>query len=281
MRLARTKSILAATAVATGLIISGGTAKAITPGQTVAPGQTVTSSTSAGAISWRTPAVPSNHARIVNTVDKTGASTVMTLQDSSAPTSYAFPLTLPAETKASLQADGSVTVTGKTGPIGSFKAPWAKDANGKKLPTSYALTEDTSGYILTQNITTTGAVFPVTADPAYVNLNCGSVTCTFYLGKELTRWLQHNIAIGAGIAAVTGIACNLFPSATKYLCQGAIALRYANFANSVNNAARTNSCAAMKWVDLGWLVGNFTQGVNFLRAVTWYWYSVGGSYCPA
>jgi hypothetical protein len=46
--------------------------------------------------------------------------------------------------------------------LGRIHEPWAIDAEGKQLPTSYSL----EGNVLIQRVDTTGAVFPVVADPA-------------------------------------------------------------------------------------------------------------------
>lgn len=46
--------------------------------------------------------------------------------------------------------------------LGQIEAPWAVDANGVQLPTSYVWDGDT----LTQHVETTGAAYPIVADPA-------------------------------------------------------------------------------------------------------------------
>ncbi|KQZ22328.1 hypothetical protein [Microbacterium sp. Root553] len=46
--------------------------------------------------------------------------------------------------------------------LGQIEAPWAVDANGTKLSTSYTLAGDT----LTQSVNTEGAAYPIVADPA-------------------------------------------------------------------------------------------------------------------
>lgn len=84
-----------------------------------------------------------------------------------------FALTLPAGATVEAAADGSLTITREVvGPsltagvsvteqFGVVAAPWASDANGKALATSYSFANG----VLTQSIDTAGATFPVVADP--------------------------------------------------------------------------------------------------------------------
>ncbi|OSP08769.1 hypothetical protein B7W94_03790 [Microbacterium sp. LEMMJ01] len=60
-----------------------------------------------------------------------------------------------------LLEDGSVSVSDADGFLGGIDAPWAIDAAGQSLPTHYEI----SGSTLTQIVDTTGANFPVVADP--------------------------------------------------------------------------------------------------------------------
>jgi hypothetical protein len=121
-----------------------------------------------------------------------GMRQVINLKDSSAPTTYDFPVSLEAGEALVVTEDGSAMVTKpisteektkraelqKTAPEGItipqydaktlIAKPWAKDAQGKDLKTYYTA----SGFTLKQTIDTTGAVFPIVADPIW----CGDVT---------------------------------------------------------------------------------------------------------
>lgn len=86
-----------------------------------------------------------------------------------------YPVTSPAGTRVEPQANGSVNlVQDVTGPpadqsstfttsvmVTTIHIPWAVDANGRSLPTTYTYANG----VLTQRINTTGAAFPVVADP--------------------------------------------------------------------------------------------------------------------
>lgn len=86
-----------------------------------------------------------------------------------------YPVTSPAGARVEPQSDGSLNLvsdiagspadqsgTYKTSAmVTTINKPWAVDAAGKSLPTTYAF----AGGVLTQKINTTGATFPVVADP--------------------------------------------------------------------------------------------------------------------
>jgi hypothetical protein len=77
---------------------------------------------------------------------------------------YDFALRLPPKTTSVLIPDGRVLVTAANGRVlGAFEKPWARNARGRALNTRYLL----AGSVLSQVIDTTGAAFPVTADPPY------------------------------------------------------------------------------------------------------------------
>jgi Protein of unknown function (DUF2599) len=86
------------------------------------------------------------------------------IEDASAPSEYAYQLSIPAGATASLGEDGNVIILDAEGLfVGGVTPAWAKDANGVEVPTHYVLSEST----LTQVVEHTGAEFayPVVADP--------------------------------------------------------------------------------------------------------------------
>lgn len=62
--------------------------------------------------------------------------------------------------------------------MGEIEAPWAVDADGKSLPTRYAL----RGTMLVQTVDTAGAEYPITLDP-YIMRKWYGVRVRFSLGK--------------------------------------------------------------------------------------------------
>lgn len=146
-----------------------------------------------------------------------GARALVTLKNADAPTTQRFNLGLPDG--AGLIADGTggydiVTSAGGAGVVvrGHIDAPWAKDANGKAVPTSYSL----DGNTLVQTIETgPDTAYPVVADPHYT---WGIVTGTVYFNKSETKvlalggtvvsWLPHPAAVvgGRSLAGFAGVA---------------------------------------------------------------------------
>lgn len=184
---------------------------AVAHAEALIPGQIVTASNGSASISWSTPTLSARQARIQNTERPREAATVITLANADAPTRYDFALRLPAHTRTVLVPDGRVLVTKPSGPVlGAFEKPWARDARGRSLDTRYRL----SGSVLSQVIDTTGAAFPITADPHYT---WGWISGTIYFNKAETRliavggtvvsWLPTPYTVWGGrtLAALAGI----------------------------------------------------------------------------
>ena len=88
-------------------------------------------------------------------------------------------MSLPKDRTLQLDALGGVLVIQNGKWVGRFSAPWAVDAVNRSLPTSYSITSNT----ITQTVDTTGAQFPVVADPHYT---WGIITGTVYFNKTET-----------------------------------------------------------------------------------------------
>ncbi|MBE6483084.1 MAG: DUF2599 domain-containing protein [Actinomyces ruminicola] len=88
---------------------------------------------------------------------------VTVLESADAPTDYTYTITGSEGSYLQLQDDGSVALLSTDGDWeGGIAAPWAKDANGDAVETSYSV----DGNTLTQHVSTTADTkFPVVADP--------------------------------------------------------------------------------------------------------------------
>lgn len=138
-------------------------------------------------------AMSASHGFVTGTKDGRNVSYVV-IKDASAPSDYHFRIGSVGEgLKLIPDNRGGVTVLDSSGNlVNTILAPWAKDANGKNLPTSYSVV----GNRITQHVDTKGATFPVVADPQY---GCGVGWCSVYFNRAET----HDIATG-GIAALGG-----------------------------------------------------------------------------
>lgn len=98
---------------------------------------------------------------------------MMAIISDTSKSSVNYSLNLPAGAGLVPRPDGSLAISReivgpdpiagifRTEEFGTIAAPWASDANGVALATSYSYANG----VLTQSIDTTGAVFPVVADP--------------------------------------------------------------------------------------------------------------------
>ena len=133
-----------------------------------------------------------------------GLRALITLSSKEAKTDYTFHLRVPNGYRLQLDPDGSaqvVNIKDPTDGLAFINRPWARDAKGVAIPTSYSV----SGNKLIQHVATTSSTtYPVVADP-WVQGDCGWVTCTIRFDRASTRnardagWL---IGAAAGMCAV-------------------------------------------------------------------------------
>lgn len=209
------------------LAVVSGTANAQTTGPTVS------ASDGDAQLTWSTQA-GAHHASFASTHSGRDTATVITLEDVSAPTTYRFPLHLKAGQTAALQPDGSVVVSSTDGDLGEFQPPWAKDAAGRSLATSYSL----DGNTLVQRIDTTNAQFPVTADPHYT---WGIISGTIYFNKRET--------------ATIGWSGSMAGLVTKVIASEATALLGGIVASMATYATITRQCIKLKITPIGNIAG--------------------------
>lgn len=127
-----------------------------------------------------------------------GARTLVTLKDDKASATHRFRLNLPQGADITEDGQGGFEITreGREGvhlPVATIDAPWAKDANGDAVHTSYKL----DGNDIVQTVETNDkTAFPVVADPKFT---WGIVTGTVYFKKSETSKIAN---AGAGAAMV-------------------------------------------------------------------------------
>jgi hypothetical protein len=96
-----------------------------------------------------------------------------------------------------------ITKSGSKGAtvLGSIDAPWAKDANGKAVPTSYRIE---GGSLVQKVTTTTGTAFPVVADPKV------SYGWNIYIkfNKTEVKNLKNKVAYADSAVGLCGLLVN-------------------------------------------------------------------------
>lgn len=142
-------------------------------------------------------------------VHDTGSVQVATVIDNAeAPTRYDYPIDLPEGSSLALRDGGVAVVDDASGDVlGSFAAPWAKDAAGQDVSTHYEL----NGDVLTQVVDhDSNFVYPVVADPVYT-------TSTIYLSHATVVQMYKGMNNVSSICTVlpvpywVGVACAGFP----------------------------------------------------------------------
>ena len=87
---------------------------------------------------------------------------VVIIDDATDPTEYRFDGAIPDGHAARIESDGSVSITDTLGnPAGGWAQPWAIDAAGAAVATSFRI----DGTTLVQTVDHAGATYPVLADP--------------------------------------------------------------------------------------------------------------------
>lgn len=174
---------------------------------------------------------------VVQKVDN--STQVLTVIDgASSPSSYRFDLNLPAGDHLVSGPDGSVLISTTDNVIvGDIATPWAKDAKGVNLPTTYTI----DGNSVTQNVNLEGAAFPVVADPR--------VTFGFYAYVTFTRSETTRIAPNSSYVTLTAAACGLIPlPGVNVACAIIVGAAAINLSNVFKNAASQNGkCAQMRF----------------------------------
>jgi hypothetical protein len=120
-----------------------------------------------------------------------GARVLMSIKDRSAPSSYAFPVEGPTGSRLVTAAEllGAEYDTGEVllldtehRALAVIAPAWAKDANGKAVPTRYR----TSGNTLIQDVDLSGDIaFPVVADPTLWQITKCAAALTWFVGSNI------------------------------------------------------------------------------------------------
>lgn len=144
-----------------------------------------------------------------------GVQLLTTIENRKAPTSFAYPVTLPQGGKIGLavQGGGAAVYDAKGNLSAVISKPWAKDANGQDVPTWFT----TDGKVLTQHIphNERGMHYPVVADPsirwywngAVVTLSRAEMATVAYGGSQALIPMLAIPGIGwIAIASVLGMS---------------------------------------------------------------------------
>ena len=169
-----------------------------------------------------------------------GAQFFSVMQDASASSRQRYALGLPAGTRLKAAGDGGyILVDGAQEAVGRIDAPWAVDATGRSLPTSFTL----DGSVLIQSTDVTGAQFPVVADP---KVSYGLGIYVRYMRSEVKDFKDKGKFVAA--ATLVGAACGKIPVAWLVVaCGASAAVVSSSVLGTFDNAAKKDRCVELKF----------------------------------
>ncbi|MFH8993236.1 hypothetical protein [Streptomyces sp. NPDC017940] len=136
-----------------------------------------------------------------------GIRALAVLKNATAPREQRYDIGLPNGARLVKLNTGAVAAVAKNGTfLGGFTTPWAKDATGKPVPTSYRI----DGNTLIQSVQITDSTaFPVVADPKWVH--------------DAAKGTAMGLATGCVSGAVAGGGAGCIPGAVAGGLGGAVA----------------------------------------------------------
>lgn len=156
-----------------------------------------------------------------------------------------FANALPAGHRLEPADDGSLIVVDGRSVVGAVAAPWARDAQGRSLPTHYQLRDDGT---LRQVVDTRGATFPVVADPKYsIGFYRVPVWYIEYYWSDMWRNKLLMDRYGAPVSAVIGALCGKVPNAAaKAACGYVMKKRYSTLRQQINYGIAHKRCMKIR-----------------------------------
>ncbi|MEU9886128.1 hypothetical protein [Sphaerisporangium sp. NPDC051011] len=169
------------------------------------------------------------------------------IKDASAPTEYRFPISAPENSTLEVEEDDqTVLIYTDDMYVAEIDTPWAKDANGNPVPTSYRV----EGMTLIQTVHHAGAAYPVVADPA-LKLECEwwKAMCRVIFSRTLTKKIYSTWLYAGAAAAVEVLkaACDKVKNGkVKLICKVGVAAGIVTFVRTIRDAANQNQCFAIR-----------------------------------
>jgi hypothetical protein len=161
---------------------------------------------------------------------------IKVIEGAQAPTSYSFTFDLAAGARLASTSAGGVVIEQGDEVIGYVEAPWAVDAAGKNVPTSYAV----DGNTLVQTVSHQGAAYPVVADPS---VSAGRYWYVRYNRSEVRR-ANATLAASGNAAAIT-LMCSLLTAVNVVVgavCGAGLSAVSTSVTGQIRDAQREGKC---------------------------------------
>lgn len=153
--------------------------------------------------------------------------------------SFAYTVDLPDGARIVPDDDGGADILAANGAsLATIDPPWAADADGSELPTSYAIQGDR----IVQTVDKTGATLPVVADPKIEWHWYWFAKAKLWLTRHETERIYRRREAGAVFSAVSGGVCLLLPPPFGWACGVVIAAKYADFNINIRQAHQRHHC---------------------------------------
>ncbi|MTB88806.1 hypothetical protein H9L21_12475 [Aeromicrobium senzhongii] len=179
----------------------------------------------------------------------TGTQILVGLDSAEAPTSYRFGLGSTPGVRPELTPDGGVDLVAGDGTLAAqVEAPWAVDAEGRRVPTRYEVREGA----ITQIVDHRAGEFayPIVADPKLKFCDFKTAVCVKFSKKETKK--IHNamfVSVGAGISTLCGQipAKNPAGIAVRAVCAAAVAAYFYKLRGVFKKAKKQGKCVELKF----------------------------------
>lgn len=137
-------------------------------------------------------------------------------------------------------SDGGFDLRDSAGDLrGRIGAPWAVDATGRSLSSSYSLSQNG----LVQEIDTRGAVFPIVADPW---VSFGWFIYWHYTRDDVSRLIGWGLAWAGTYAALTMI-CSMLPAPYSAACATLSVFYISSIRNTFVYASQNGMCVELRF----------------------------------
>ncbi|MCL3838699.1 hypothetical protein [Aeromicrobium duanguangcaii] len=179
----------------------------------------------------------------------TGTQILVGIESAEAPTSYRFGLGATPGVRPELTPDGGVDLIDGDGILtAQVEAPWAVDAEGRRVPTRYEVREDAIIQVVDHRAGEFD--YPIVADPKLKFCDLKTAVCVKFSKKE-TRKIRD--AMFASLGAGVNTLCKAIPRAgaagllVKAVCAAAVTAYFYGLRGVFKKAKKQGKCVELKF----------------------------------
>lgn len=196
----------------------------------------------------------SDDASLAVTPTPNGTQILVGVESAEAPTSYDFGLDTAAGFLPQLTAAGAVDIVNQRGEVAAqVEAPWAVDADGRRVPTRFEVRNGTIRQVVDHRAG--GFAYPIIADPKIFRCDAGLSICVKFTKKETRTIAKKSGTSGVGATAFAAYLCGKIPhSLIAAVCVGTVAAVAYSLRTTFTSAAKSGRCVELHfWFSNGLL----------------------------